>query len=54
MLFLNKDGTYIELNKTDFNNDKKYYQAITKVMGHEVILTLNNTNDKLENIIKRK
>jgi|MEHZ01.3.fsa_nt_MEHZ010931817.1_3 hypothetical protein len=54
MLFIKSDGTYIEINKANYNNDNHYYRAITKARGHTINTTPNNINDKLADIVKHK
>jgi len=53
MLFFTAQGSYIEINKTNYINDKVYYEAIMTAKGVNIIELQKNINDKLINIIKK-
>ena len=54
MLFLTREGNYIEINKSNYVNDRMYYQRIMIVRGHKTIQYNNDTNNKLVDIVKRR
>jgi len=54
MLFLSRDGSYIEINKSNYINDIMYYQRIMQVRGYKLKPYHNDTNNKLMNIVKRR
>tara|TARA_B100000530_G_C15578095_1_gene337261 strand:+ start:301 stop:462 length:162 start_codon:yes stop_codon:yes gene_type:complete len=53
MLFLTSEGNYIEINKSNYINDKLYYDAIITVKGYIIKEPYKNINAKLVNIIKK-
>jgi hypothetical protein len=54
MLFLSRDGNYIEINKSNYVNDIMYYQRIMIVRGYKTTQYNNDTNNKLVDIVKRR
>jgi hypothetical protein len=40
MLFINTDGSYIEIFKSSYTTDKQYYKVLMKIYGFE-----NKKND---------
>jgi len=52
MLFLSREGNYIEINKSNYVNDIMYYQRIIIVRGYKTTKYHNDTNNKLVNIVK--
>jgi hypothetical protein len=54
MLFLSREGNYIEINKSNYVNDIMYYQRIMIVRGYKTTQYHNDTNNKLVDIVKRR
>ena len=54
MIFTNKNGKYIEINKKDFINDKEYIKQILKFK--KINLNIKNTNktDYILDVSKKK
>ena len=53
MLFLTREGKYVEINKSNYVNDIMYYQRIMIVRGYITTQYHNDTNNKLVDIVKR-
>lgn len=54
MLFLTREGKYVEINKSNYVNDIMYYQRIMIVRGYITAQYHNDTNNKLVDIVKRR
>ncbi len=53
MLFFTAEGSYVEINKTNYVNDKLYFEAIMTAKGVKIIEPQKNVNNKIINIIKK-
>lgn len=53
MLFRNKDGALVELNRLNYVNDVEYYRAISNVNGVTFISKQNNTIDTILSLTKK-
>lgn len=56
MLFRDKNGKLIKINRTDFINDKEYYTKIALINGIHFYENNKNTNNTIQyilNIIKK-
>ena len=54
MIFLTRDGNYIEINRSTYINDIMYYHRIITARGYKVNPYQNDTNNKLIDIGKRR
>lgn len=53
MLFRNKDGILVELNRLNYVNDIEYYRAISNVNGIKFISKQHNTLDTMLSLSKK-
>lgn len=51
MLFRNKDGTLIEINKLNYVNDIEYYMAISECYGFKFDIKNHKSNTTLNDIL---
>lgn len=54
MLFKNNDGKYVIINKSDFVNDKDYYEQILLIKGHKYLSKCDSVLDNLLDIFQKK
>ena len=54
MLFKDNDGKYVIINKSDFVNDKDYYEQILLTKGHKYLSKYDNVLDNLLDIFQKK
>ena len=54
MLFKDTTGKYIIINKSDFTDDKSYYQYILSIKGYKGHTEVNNVIEDLLDIVQNK
>jgi len=54
MLFRNKDGALVELNRLNYVTDIEYYRAISNVNGITFISKQNNMIDTMLSLTKKR
>jgi hypothetical protein len=53
MLFRNKDGTLIEINKLDYVNDVEYYKQVCSCYGIDFVYEHHNTLETIISLSKK-
>lgn len=54
MLFKDTDNKYVIINKSDFVNDKDYYEKILLTKGYKNLSKSNNVLDNMLDIFQNK
>tara|TARA_A100001015_G_C14954052_1_gene697970 strand:- start:1275 stop:1451 length:177 start_codon:yes stop_codon:yes gene_type:complete len=54
MIFINKNGIYVEVNKNNFYNDNEYIKKILDIKNKTLNIKKNNIENHILDLTKKK